>query len=204
MTKNLQEAPPKDAKGVDQTKRFFISDTHFGHKNVLKYDHATRPFSSIEEHDETIIRLWNETVPAQGNSIVYHLGDFAHNKSVFSSIVPRLNGTIVWIRGNHDDETWKLRHMVSSAHEAKYIRCANKQRMYLSHYPMRSWRGSYVGAIHLHGHCHGALESIPWGKSMDVSANVIGLRPISEEQVIERLKDRPFVDHHQIFNPFST
>ena len=32
---------------------FYISDLHFGHYNVLKYDN--RPFSSIEEMDKKMI-----------------------------------------------------------------------------------------------------------------------------------------------------
>ena len=52
---------------------FAISDPHLSHKNVLKYSH--RPFSSIEEHDETIIENWNEVI--RPNDIVIIDGDFS-------------------------------------------------------------------------------------------------------------------------------
>lgn len=38
-------------------RTFFTSDTHFGHRSLLSAKmHRPRPFSSIEEHDEALIR----------------------------------------------------------------------------------------------------------------------------------------------------
>ena len=54
-------------------KYFIISDTHFGHTNVIKY--CNRPFKDIEEMDKTLIKNWNETV--SNKDVVIHLGDFA-------------------------------------------------------------------------------------------------------------------------------
>ena len=52
-------------------KFYFTSDTHFNHENIIKY--CKRPFSSIDEHDEALIKNWNDVVPEDG--IVFHLGD---------------------------------------------------------------------------------------------------------------------------------
>ena len=53
-------------------KKFYISDTHFGHFNAIDFDH--RPFKTTEEMDEALIKNWQDTVQEEDN--VYILGDF--------------------------------------------------------------------------------------------------------------------------------
>ncbi len=52
---------------------FYISDLHLGHYNVIKM--CNRPFSSVEEMDETLINNWNAAVHDEDD--VYILGDFS-------------------------------------------------------------------------------------------------------------------------------
>lgn len=52
---------------------YFISDLHFGHKNVLAFDN--RPFDNIEQHDNALIRNWNNAVNIDDD--VYILGDIS-------------------------------------------------------------------------------------------------------------------------------
>jgi len=78
---------------------WFISDTHFNHKNIIEY--CDRPFSSVEEMNQEMIRRWNARI--EPNDVVYHLGDFCMGEiSTIEKIVPLLNGEIHLIRGNHD------------------------------------------------------------------------------------------------------
>lgn len=82
---------------------FFISDTHFGHKNILTFTtnegKRLRDFSSIEEMDEFIVTSWNKVVRPQDK--VYHLGDVAMSHKHLP-ILARLNGEKILIKGNHD------------------------------------------------------------------------------------------------------
>ena len=73
-----------------------ISDTHFGHKNILSFkDKDTgdairgKVFSSIDEMDETLIDNWNRVV--KPGDKIYHLGDF---NSLFFIWPKYINGTI--------------------------------------------------------------------------------------------------------------
>ncbi len=50
---------------------YFTSDTHFGHKNIIK--HTGRPFYSIQEMDDILVRNWNRKVGVYDD--IYILGD---------------------------------------------------------------------------------------------------------------------------------
>lgn len=79
--------------------RYFTSDTHFGHKNIIKY--SNRPFADFEEMDWKIVDNWNNTVGP--TDVVYHLGDTAlGDSSRWDNIFKSLNGYKVLVVGNHD------------------------------------------------------------------------------------------------------
>ena len=80
-------------------KRFYIADTHFGHKNIIRYDN--RPFNSVHEMDNELIENWNSVV--SNDDIVYILGDISwYDDSKTANIFSRLNGHKILIKGNHD------------------------------------------------------------------------------------------------------
>jgi len=77
---------------------YFTSDNHFGHENAIKY--CDRPFSSVEEMNDVMIRYWNETVSPEDE--IYHLGDFSLAASQVTIVTPILNGIKYLVPGNHD------------------------------------------------------------------------------------------------------
>ena len=73
-------------------KEFLISDTHIGHRNIIKYDN--RPFASLDEHDGKIIELWNSIVGK--DDLVYHLGDVCLCAPARAeNVLYQLNGKII-------------------------------------------------------------------------------------------------------------
>lgn len=81
---------------------YFISDTHFNHENIIKY--CNRPFVDVKEMNETLIKNWNANIKEEDT--VYVLGDFICGPAdTIPAILPRLNGHIVLVRGNHDTTT---------------------------------------------------------------------------------------------------
>lgn len=80
-------------------KLYFTSDWHIGHENVLRYDQ--RPFKDLNEMHEALIKNFNHWVPTHG--ITYFLGDMGLcSNGLLKSVIDRLNGTKVLVRGNHD------------------------------------------------------------------------------------------------------
>ncbi len=73
--------------------KWFISDTHFFHANILKFlnkqEQRIRPFQSLEEMHELMIERWNSVV--KDRDYVYHLGDvtFQYHRP-FNNLMHRL------------------------------------------------------------------------------------------------------------------
>lgn len=80
-------------------KVFVTADTHFNHENIIKY--CNRPFKSVEEMDDIMLKNWNRTV--SNNDVVIHLGDlYLGKKSEARKFLPKLKGRKILILGNHD------------------------------------------------------------------------------------------------------
>lgn len=137
---------------------FFIADTHFGHERCLEFDN--RPFSNIEDHDNAMIELWNESVGIDDD--VYILGDVSwHNPNNTVKILQQLNGNKHLIIGNHDGKllkTKKVRDEFVEICHYKEITLDDGTGVVLSHYPIPCFRNHYYGWIMLYGHVHNSWE----------------------------------------------
>jgi len=141
---------------------FLTSDTHFWHKNVIKY--CDRPFADAKEMNAALIANWNAKVPTTG--IVFHVGDFAMNCSInqIIEVGEQLNGRIILIRGNHDDvaiEANNKKKIFEAVHTRLDIRVMTNHEnvgdyidMELNHFPSLVWNNSHKGSWQAFGHCH--------------------------------------------------
>lgn len=160
---------------------WFTSDTHFDHAKILAYQQDTRPFPTVEAMNEAMVDRWNGAV--KPGDTVYHLGDFAfRNHAAWAS---RLCGQIVLIEGSHDRMGARDRKAFNWAGPLHVVK-HDQQEIVLCHYAMRTWPKSHYGTWHLFGHSHGHLP--PLGKSFDVGVDAWGLRPISINEVAEKME----------------
>ena len=78
---------------------YYISDTHFNDQKI--FDKCKRPFESLDEMKETIIKKWNNKV--KDTDIVYVLGDIGKDDDPSTiDIFKKLKGHKHLIVGNHD------------------------------------------------------------------------------------------------------
>lgn len=83
----------------EETK--ITSDTHFGHKNIEKYEPIRVEIANkngYEQSNHLLLDNWNKDVGK--DEIVLHLGDYAFESPQKS--FKKLNGKIILIIGNHD------------------------------------------------------------------------------------------------------
>lgn len=177
---------------------WFTSDTHYGHRNILQY--SNRPFESVEEHDEFLIRQQNELVKP-GDSF-YLLGDFAlcdEERAV--RFAKRLQGQrfIVW--GNHDKRLRKNKEFCSQFIWQKDLTQieVEGQKIILCHYAMKVWNQSHRGSWQLYGHSHNSLPDDPNSLQLDVGVDAWDYKPVTFEQVKAKMATKAWkaIDHHK-------
>lgn len=145
----------------------YISDLHlFCRSQVdnggVNYD--GRPFKSLDEMHEYILRRWNEKV--NNGDTVYVLGDVAMRgkNDALIALVAQLKGKKVLIKGNHDDlSDYRYKQLFHEILDYKELSDSFEGRTYkvvLSHYPILMWNGQHSGTLLLYGHAHNSAEDM--------------------------------------------
>lgn len=158
---------------------FVVSDTHFGHENILRFTNEdgskVRTFSSVEEMNETMVQNWNKVV--SDSDIVYHLGDVYFGKGW--QHLDRLKGRKRLILGNHDNA--KCEHIVRNFQKILMWRMFPEYNALLTHVPVHK-SCLYKTKYNVHGHVH--RNSLPEEEYINCSVEVIDFTPTPLEVII--------------------
>jgi len=153
---------------------FYTADEHYYHKNIMKYVH--RPFDNVEEMVEELIKRHNEVVTDRDT--VVHVGDFSFaSKQVTEDILSRLNGSHVFVLGDHDRPIKRVYKDLRYLDVRKY----RDQVIIACHWAMRVWPMSHYGSWQVYGHSHGSLP--PQGLQYDVGVDNNNFYPVSFEEL---------------------
>lgn len=175
---------------------FFIADTHFSHKNILKFCNEHRPFKDIDEMDNVLIENWNNTVGPEDT--VYVLGDYflggRNNHTQVAFITHALNGRKVLVQGNHDLHYTASRWLEMGF--SKVVPMFEYRGCLLTHVPVdkgeirgQSRRGRWLANIHGHLHDEGNSPEMNDTGRFCVSAECVDLTPISWDDLWTRICD---------------
>ena len=181
---------------------FLTSDTHFGHAGVCRFLTAEgeklRPWTDPAEMDEEMVKRWNETV--KPNDKVYHLGDVVINRRALT-IMHRLNGDKVLIKGNHD--IFDMKEFTPYFRDIRGYHVMNG--MILSHIPIHENQMGRFGT-NIHGHLHSnrvmkatgfdkKTNTVTYGNEIDprylcVCVEQTDFRPILFEEAQKRIVEQ--------------
>lgn len=161
-------------------KKWFISDTHFSHTNIIRY--TGRPFESVEEMDQALINNWNACI--DNNDQVFFLGDFGlgsinHLQGIYS----QLKGDKICIRGNHDkNASWLMRIGFPIVLESAFIKIG-QHLVELIHIPSNPPPAHFQ----LHGHVHEKRPSKIISNQLNLCVEVWSYKPVSEKTLLSLL-----------------
>lgn len=177
-------------------KIWLTSDLHLGHDRNFIW--GPRGFNSVEEHDETIIKNWNELVSPDDE--VWCLGDLMLGDNYTGcQKLNQLAGKIYILAGNHDTSTRvqmyaNLRPTILTMGLA-YILKYQGYRFYLSHYP--TIVGNYdvdkplkqrviglCGHVHTQDPFYDADKGLIYHVELDAHNN----KPVLLDDIIEDIK----------------
>ncbi|MCU1387922.1 MAG: metallophosphoesterase [Ilumatobacteraceae bacterium] len=182
--------------------RFWTSDLHLGHANIIRYCH--RPFADVDAMNAALIDRWNDTV--EDSDEVWVLGDFA--LGAIAEMLPlaqRLRGTKVLVAGNHD-RCWAGWGERSHRWIETYLDAGFDEVLQgwvpitIGGRPARACHLPYEGDSHdddlfvsqrptddgtllLHGHVHDQWRVD--GHQVNVGVDVWDYRPVSDDMVLQ-------------------
>lgn len=188
--------------------RWFTSDLHFGHANII--DFCRRPWNSVWEMNDGLIERWNARVAPDDDVVI--LGDFIlGDKERNLPLAHRLNGHKRLLPGNHDNvwpggkRGWRdwlgayaevgIDVIEMLPPQLSLTTTIGNHRAQMAHFPRygdshgvdryTAWRPTEPGIL-LHGHTHSTQRLVDDHLHVGVDAWDYG--PVSEDELVALLE----------------
>jgi calcineurin-like phosphoesterase family protein len=197
---------PKD------TKVWFTSDTHFGHKNIVFGESEwpdkelnTRKFTTTKQMNSYIVDTINKYV--KEDDILIHLGDWSFGgiTNIWEFRNQIICKNIYLVLGNHDHhiKNNKLLPNTLQRHaQSLFVAVEHYLEVLIDnilfccmHFPIEEWndRGNskIKNSYMIHGHQHGKNRFIPdrLDVGLDSIFNLLGeYRPVNSDEIIQLIK----------------
>ena len=165
-------------------REWFVSDLHWGHTNILKFEPEYRPYESIQHHDKMLQEAWNDTVGPDDR--VWVLGDVFMNKHALKWVAGRggLRGNKRLVLGNHDKLASQA-YLDFGFSKLYGVTNHGHRRVVLSHAPiMLPPKGRWTVNIHGHTHSRGSPTARHFCVSVEANVKRFGEpRPVLWEEL---------------------
>ena len=178
---------------------WITSDTHWGHKNIMKFcpESRARFRDDVAYMNEAMVQEWNDLIGV--DDTVYILGDVAFlpaEKAV--ATVRRLNGKKILVEGNHDRKLLQdqdFRDCFEQIH--KYLDAQfNETKVVMFHYPIAEFDQQHRGSVHFHGHLYGNVSGLEHYRVRDMGFDATGKIVTLMEDAIADAKTGQIKGHH--------
>lgn len=182
-------------------RRFYTSDLHLGHTNIITY--CDRPFDDPDHMNHELIQNWNSVVTDDDTVVV--LGDFAMGKIAETlPLVAQLAGEKILLPGNHDRcwmghperkrKNWMGKYLDAGFDEVIMDLWYEENGVRYCHFPYTGdshdadryteFRPPNDGMPLVHGHTHDHRAVSPDGKMVNIGVDAWDYAPILEEVVL--------------------
>jgi calcineurin-like phosphoesterase family protein len=167
---------------------YFTSNQQFGRPSAIR-DFA-RPFENVEEMNQSLIASWNSTVKL--DDIVYVLGNFAWDPTTAEDVIKKLNGTIIFVQGEHDNAIVDLTKRKVMPHHAALIEplfSSSTDKISLSYWPLHEWPGKSKGYYHFFGYPNKKYKTDHKKRMVNVSCDFWSYKPKSLDSIMDLFND---------------
>jgi len=166
------------------SKVYFISDTHFGHKNITNHRKSLL-YSTMEEHDEFVLDNILSTVSKRDT--LWILGDIAFSVEAFNEYVLKIADRVTNLNvifGNHDmDSGARPNPRLYNQRNIRTFGLFKYKKAWLSHGPIHP--AELRGKFNIHGHVHYASIDDPRYINVCVESPIVMYKPVTWQQILE-------------------
>lgn len=189
-------------------KRYFRSDDHHGHTNILTYEADARPFPDVDAMFDAFRDRHNARVDPVDQ--VWHLGDVAFREEWVQRYLDEFNGHHTLVSGNHDP-TFQRRSKAARARrrylamgfvdvvDGAELVLSDGTPVLLNHFPYygdhttderyAELRPRDDGGWLLCGHIHSMWKTLD--RMVNVGVDVWDLNPVAEDEIVAIIAAAP-------------
>lgn len=179
------------------------SDFHLQHFNIIRY--TNRPFKTLEEMNNAILRNFNERV--KKDDIVYFLGDYIFRNSPGGKVGEgeiskakewqgKFNGYWIYLKGNHDNNNSlkTLNHRLIVQFGGIYIGMTHKPDDAIIEDEQHYYPLNLVGHVHNNWTTKSIERNGKYSLLLNVGCDVHKFRPINFDE-IKSIFDKWYLNH---------